>query len=210
MSFGVFFVIFPTASLVASPLESLHRSEREKERSWDSVRQYPAVPSVHPLCLTVVDLLCQGALLPVPPFTPLHPPPPPLASCLSIGGQGLWWWAGPAVAVSASSARGTGPGTVILAMYTFMVGPWLPKEQQQSETISAGLIRTPEGRETIEDVKHGTKNRVSNSHGATCGAWTRGEERRCAGGLTDPSDALAPTLSPAAFQHTSKMPPVPR
>lgn len=28
--------------------------------------------------------------------------------------------------------------------------------------------------------------------------------------LTDPSDALAPTLSPLAFQQTSKMPPVPR
>lgn len=28
--------------------------------------------------------------------------------------------------------------------------------------------------------------------------------------LTEPSDALAPTLSPRAFQHTSKMPPVPR
>lgn len=28
--------------------------------------------------------------------------------------------------------------------------------------------------------------------------------------LTDPSDALAPTLSPVAFQHTSKIPPVPR
>lgn len=28
--------------------------------------------------------------------------------------------------------------------------------------------------------------------------------------LTDPSDALAPTLSPVAFQQTSKMPPVPR
>lgn len=27
---------------------------------------------------------------------------------------------------------------------------------------------------------------------------------------TDPSDALAPTLSPVAFQQTSKMPPVPR
>lgn len=27
---------------------------------------------------------------------------------------------------------------------------------------------------------------------------------------TDPSDALAPTLSPVAFQHTSKIPPVPR
>lgn len=27
---------------------------------------------------------------------------------------------------------------------------------------------------------------------------------------TEPSDALAPTLSPRAFQHTSKMPPVPR
>ena len=87
LSFGVFFVIFPTASLVASPLESLHRSEREKERSCDSVRQYPAVPSVHPLCLTVVDLLCQGALLPVPPFTPLPPP-----CFLSVH-----WWAGPVV-----------------------------------------------------------------------------------------------------------------
>lgn len=28
--------------------------------------------------------------------------------------------------------------------------------------------------------------------------------------LTEPSDALAPTLSPAAFQQTSKIPPVPR
>lgn len=28
--------------------------------------------------------------------------------------------------------------------------------------------------------------------------------------LTEPSEALAPTLSPRAFQHTSKMPPVPR
>lgn len=28
--------------------------------------------------------------------------------------------------------------------------------------------------------------------------------------LTEPSDALAPTLSPRAFQQTSKMPPVPR
>lgn len=27
---------------------------------------------------------------------------------------------------------------------------------------------------------------------------------------TEPSDALAPTLSPRAFQHTSNMPPVPR
>lgn len=26
---------------------------------------------------------------------------------------------------------------------------------------------------------------------------------------TEPSDALAPTLSPVEFQHTSKMPPVP-
>lgn len=28
--------------------------------------------------------------------------------------------------------------------------------------------------------------------------------------LTEPSEALAPTLSPAAFQQTSKIPPVPR
>lgn len=27
--------------------------------------------------------------------------------------------------------------------------------------------------------------------------------------LTEPSDALAPTLSPAAFQQTSNIPPVP-
>lgn len=33
---------------------------------------------------------------------------------------------------------------------------------------------------------------------------------RPAAPLTDPSDALAPTLSPVAFQHTSKIPPVPR
>lgn len=51
--------------------------------------------------------------------------------------------------------------------------------------------------------------------------WDRGGQKSAAGPtitsrsnspeqiLTDPSDALAPTLSPAAFQQTSKIPPVP-
>lgn len=37
-------------------------------------------------------------------------------------------------------------GTVILAMYTFVVGPWLP----QTRVISSGLIRKPEKQKRAE------------------------------------------------------------
>lgn len=79
-------------------------------------------------------------------------------------------------------------------MYTFMVGPWLPTN---SNTISGGLVHTPGteedggGCQSVGPLKH---------------FHNKSTQRRL---LTDPSDALAPTLSPAAFQQTSKIPPVP-
>lgn len=53
------------------------------------------------------------------------------ASCLSVGG---------AEVVSMSSTQGRAGRDSHLAMYTFMVGPWLPTN---GSTISEGLIHTP-------------------------------------------------------------------
>lgn len=46
-------------------------------------------------------------------------------------------------------------------------------------------------------------------HGRSMASNTQQHYFRRSSTHTDPSDALAPTLSPAAFQQTSKIPPVP-
>lgn len=89
-------------------------------------------------------------------------------------------------------------GTVILAMYTFMVGPWLSNTQQhyfrRSNTHTWNAHTQRRGGGGWQEVSGRQKG-------------SRWRMRRTE--LTDPSDALAPTLSPAAFQQTSKIPPVP-
>lgn len=85
-----------------------------------------------------------------------------------------------------------------------------------SSTISSGPGHTPAGGKRSKG-KTGSDKLNKMGWGAERvkereAGWTENTRRIKPQGLlvlTDPSEALAPTLSPAAFQQTSKMPPVP-